>query len=60
VLAGLLLMASAAGLLATAPADAGYAVDLLPGFLLLGLGVGLVLPAANVTAMNDVPAWPQD
>jgi EmrB/QacA subfamily drug resistance transporter len=56
VLAGLLLIALAAGLLAAAPDEASYAVDLLPGFVLLGLGVGLVLPAANVTALTDVDA----
>ena len=51
---GLSLMASGAGLLAAAPDSASYATDLLPGFLLLGLGVGLVFPAASVTAMSDV------
>jgi fucose permease len=54
VLGGLGLMASAAVLLAAAPLEASYAADLLPGFVLLGLGVGLVLPAANITAMSDV------
>jgi EmrB/QacA subfamily drug resistance transporter len=54
VVAGLLLMAAGAALLAVAPAHAGYAGDLLPGFIPLGFGVGLVLPAANVTAMTDV------
>jgi EmrB/QacA subfamily drug resistance transporter len=53
-LVGLILMAAAAGLLAAAPANASYAAHLLPGFVLLGLGVGLALPAANVTAMSDV------
>jgi MFS family permease len=56
VLAGLLLLALAAALLAAAPSEASYAADLLPGFVLLGLGVGLVLPAANVTALSDVDA----
>ena len=54
VLAGLVLITAAAALLAAAPAHAGYWTDLLPGFVALGLGVGLVLPAANVTAMSQV------
>ena len=53
-LVGLSMMAASAALLAAAPPQATYAIDLLPGFVLLGLGVGLVLPAANVTAMSDV------
>jgi predicted MFS family arabinose efflux permease len=51
---GLVAMAGAAVLLATAPEDASYAADLLPGFLVLGLGAGLVFPAVSVTAMSDV------
>jgi MFS family permease len=51
---GLLMMSGAAGLLATVPDDPSYAWNLLPGFLLLGLGVGLVFPAASVTAMSQV------
>jgi EmrB/QacA subfamily drug resistance transporter len=53
-LIGLAGMAGAATWLAVAPDQAGYAADLLPGFLLLGLGVGLVLPAVSVTAMSEV------
>jgi MFS family permease len=51
---GLALMAASALLLAAAPDDAGYVADLLPGFLVLGLGVGLVFPAASVTTMSEV------
>jgi fucose permease len=54
VLGGLGLLTAAAVLLAAAPPQANYAADLLPGFVLLGLGVGLVLPGANITAMSDV------
>jgi EmrB/QacA subfamily drug resistance transporter len=53
-LAGLALMAGGALLLAAAPDHASYATDLLPGFLLLGAGVGLVFVAVTVTAMADV------
>jgi EmrB/QacA subfamily drug resistance transporter len=52
--AGLLAMAGGAALLAGAPDEAAYAADLLPAFLLLGFGAGLVIPAAQVTAMSDV------
>ena len=52
--AGLALMAAGALLLVTAPDDATFAVDLLPGFLLLGLGAGLVFPSVSITAMATV------
>src|SRR5262249_39183451 len=52
--AGLALVAAGAALLALAPQHAGYAADLLPGLVVIGLGVGLVFPAANVTAMSEV------
>jgi len=54
VLAGLALVALACLLLAAAPDDADYATDLLPAFLLLGLGVGPVFVSASVAAMADV------
>lgn len=49
-------MATGALLLADVPAQASYATDLLPGLLILGIGTGLVFPAASVTAMRDVTA----
>ena len=52
--AGLLLMAAASFVLSRAGADAGYAADLLPGFLALGLGVGMTLVAVSIAAMADV------
>jgi EmrB/QacA subfamily drug resistance transporter len=51
---GLALIAVAGLVLAAAPDNASYAPDLLPGFLVLGLGVGLVFPAASVTTMSEV------
>jgi EmrB/QacA subfamily drug resistance transporter len=54
VLAGVALMAGGALLLAAAPDRASYLQDLLPGFLVLGLGVGLTFVAASVTAMAEV------
>src|SRR5215468_9875987 len=52
--AGLALMAAGAVLLSLATAQSGYATGLLPGLLVIGAGIGLVFPAASVTAMSDV------
>ncbi|MEJ3749026.1 MFS transporter [Actinomycetes bacterium KLBMP 9797] len=48
---------SAVGLLwlARVPSDAGYWVDLFPGFVLVGAGVGLSLVAAQVAAFVGIP-----
>jgi EmrB/QacA subfamily drug resistance transporter len=51
---GLLLVAAGAVLLGLAPDEATYATDVLPGFIVLGLGVGLVFPAGSITTMSDV------
>jgi MFS family permease len=53
---GLILAAGAAALLSRAPASASYATDLLPGLVLLGIGVGMVFVPVSVTAMAGVPA----
>ena len=53
---GLLLAAGGAFWLSTAPVDARFAADLLPGLLLIGLGVGLVFVAVSITAMAGIPA----
>jgi MFS family permease len=52
--AGLGLVAAGAVLLSLMPDHASYTANLLPGFLILGLGVGLVFPAASVTTMSEV------
>jgi EmrB/QacA subfamily drug resistance transporter len=54
MVAGLVLVTIGALLLALAPDRAGYAADLLPGFVVLGLGIGLAFPAISITAMSDV------
>jgi EmrB/QacA subfamily drug resistance transporter len=54
IVAGLALAAAGDLLLGAAPADAAYLTDLLPGFLLLGLGVGFAFVSISVTAMSDV------
>jgi len=53
---GLLLAAGGTFWLSTAPGDARYAADLLPGLLVLGVGVGLVFVAVSITAMAGIPA----
>ena len=53
---GLLLAAGGAFWLSTAPVDARFVTDLLPGLLLLGVGIGLVFVAVSVTAMAGIPA----
>jgi len=54
IAAGLLLAAAGDLVLSGAPANASYVVDLLPGFVLLGLGVGLTFVSISVTSMSDV------
>jgi EmrB/QacA subfamily drug resistance transporter len=51
---GLALVGAGALLLALAPDDARYAADVLPGLLVLGLGVGLAFPAVSIAAMSEV------
>jgi EmrB/QacA subfamily drug resistance transporter len=56
VVTGMVLIAGGDLVLAAAPDEASYAVNLLPGFLLLGFGVGLVFVAITVAAMSEVPS----
>jgi EmrB/QacA subfamily drug resistance transporter len=56
--AGLLLVAAALLLLARAPVDARFAVDVLPSMLLLGVGAGIAFNPMLFAAMSDVE--PQD
>jgi EmrB/QacA subfamily drug resistance transporter len=51
---GLLLVAGGGALLVAAPDIATYTTDVLPGFLVIGFGVGLVFPAASIAAMSEV------
>jgi len=52
---GLVISAGGALVLASIDADATYLTDVLPGFALLGLGVGPMFVAISVAAMSDVP-----
>jgi hypothetical protein len=54
VVGGLGLIGVGYVLLADASVNASYVADLLPGFLLIGFGVGLVFVAVSVTGMADV------
>jgi EmrB/QacA subfamily drug resistance transporter len=56
VVAGMMLVAAGTAVLAAAPDEASYAAHVLPGFLVLGVGMGLVFPAVTVTALSGVPA----
>jgi EmrB/QacA subfamily drug resistance transporter len=51
---GLLLVAAGGLLLVAAPDVASYGTEILPGFLVLGFGVGLVFPAGSIAAMSHV------
>jgi EmrB/QacA subfamily drug resistance transporter len=51
--AGLGLMALGATLLAIAPDRASYATDLLPGLVVIGMGLGLAFVTIQVTAMSE-------
>jgi EmrB/QacA subfamily drug resistance transporter len=52
---GLVMTAGAALLLAQATASAHYAADLLPGLIVLGLGVGMVFIPVSISAMAGIP-----
>ena len=53
--AGLVISAAGALLLAQAGAEATYLADVLPGFAVLGTGVGPMFVAISVAAMSEVP-----
>ncbi len=51
---GLLVVAAGAGLLATMDADPSYWTDVLPGFIIIGLGTGPMFVAISIAAMAGV------
>ena len=53
--AGLLVVVGGAVLLAQASAGADFASDVLPGLVVIGLGVGMVFVPVSVTAMAGIP-----
>jgi EmrB/QacA subfamily drug resistance transporter len=56
ILGGLVVMAAGVLLLASNAGGTSYLADVLPGFLLVGAGVGPMFVAIAVAAMGDVPA----
>lgn len=55
IAAGFALTAAGLGLLATSGASTGYAAGVLPGFVLIGVGVTLVYVPLGVASVADVP-----
>ncbi len=55
IVGGLVVMAGGVLLLAANAGGTSYAADVLPGFLLVGAGVGPMFVAIAVAAMSDVP-----
>ncbi|MGY1770994.1 MFS transporter [Blastococcus sp. SYSU D00813] len=56
ILLGLPIMTAGVLLLAANAGGTSYAADVLPGFLLVGAGVGPMFVAISVAAMGDVPS----
>ncbi|WP_226900011.1 MFS transporter [Nonomuraea phyllanthi] len=56
LVAGLMLIAAGMVWLTQVPADADYLTDLLPAFLLAGLGLGLCGPSLQIGALSGVSA----
>lgn len=52
---GLVISAAGAFTLSRVGADASYLADVLPGFTLIGLGIGPMFVAISVAAMGEVP-----
>jgi EmrB/QacA subfamily drug resistance transporter len=51
---GLLILAAGAMLIVLAPDSASYGTEILPGFVVIGFGIGLVFPAASIAAFSNV------
>jgi len=56
ILSGLVVMAAGVLMLAADAGGTDYITDVLPGFLLVGAGIGPMFVAIAVAAMSDVPA----
>jgi MFS family permease len=58
LVSGVAVLAAGLALLSRAPADVTFAIDLLPAFVLAGIGAGLSFPAVMMLAMSA--ATPED
>jgi len=54
IVVGLLIVAVGSILLAGMDSDPGYLTDVLPGFLVIGLGTGLLFVAVSIVAMDGI------
>ncbi|HET7668662.1 MAG TPA: MFS transporter, partial [Mycobacterium sp.] len=55
MMVGLFIVAAGTAILAGVGADPGYWTDVLPGFVVMGLGVGPMFVAISVAAMSGIP-----
>jgi EmrB/QacA subfamily drug resistance transporter len=55
MIVGLFVVAAGAAFLASIDADPSYWTDVLPGFVVIGLGVGPMFVAISVAAMSGIP-----
>jgi EmrB/QacA subfamily drug resistance transporter len=55
LVAGLLFAAASEGLLTRLPVHGHYVSDLLPSFLLIGVGLGVSFVAVTITALQGIP-----
>jgi EmrB/QacA subfamily drug resistance transporter len=53
LLSGLATLAAGLLLLVRVPADPRYAIDVLPALIIMGLGIGVVIPAVIMLAMSN-------
>jgi EmrB/QacA subfamily drug resistance transporter len=56
MIAGLATMAAGLGFIAPLPAEANYALNLLPGIMIVGIGITLTAVPMTITAMSSVSA----
>jgi EmrB/QacA subfamily drug resistance transporter len=56
MIVGLLIVSAGATVLAGMDSNPGYVADVLPGFVLIGAGVGPMFVAISVAAMAGIPA----
>ena len=53
---GLVVAGAGAALISQAPSTASYAVNLMPGLIIVGIGAGMVFVSVSASAMAGIPA----